>query len=327
VFPLGSISKSLTAAVAVQALADNGLDIDSPLADVVGWDVATFTDGTIPPDVNYSEIGVVTVRDLLQHHAGFTGPGTPGFSTYYIPLTQQADLAAIAASADARRLPLNLLSLKTWMLGVMTGGIDLPIDPVTMRERAIWNDGFQPLIYAYSNESYSILGMVADELAPSGLMGTLQDYAAIAGAATSMYPLNDTRLPRRGDYHAISHRRSRQLGASNSPYATGTPVAFTNENVISAPGVQVSEWSRLAVPLVPAMTHGQTYSAGQSMRGQTMGAGGVEASTEDTAKLFRALVVSGPGGVLDASVALALRTKDPGEPPNLIAGQCSWCDG
>jgi len=339
--PVGSLSKSLVAAVVVQALADEGLDLDTPLVDVLGWDPGTFTDGMSDPDgkdPDYSGIGVVTIREMLVHRAGFTGDGeithTRGWEEVYRDhLTEQAHLAGIGAAPEVRRLPLSTDALEAWMLGVMTGAIELPEDPKTMRHAAIWDAGYKTVGAQYSNPTYSILGLVADRVAPGGLLGAVRAYAAAAGADASLWPVNDTRLPRRGLWHPIRHVPRMHLGVQGSPYRPVSPFpevepVFGEEDPFNIVRTQASEWPRLAVPRAPLRVHEDTYSAQYSVRGQSLGAGGFEGSATDVARLFRALVVgASQGGVLDDAVAVALRTIDPAGDPDFPGGLCDWCDG
>ena len=324
-FPLGSISKSLTAAVVVQAMTDAGIDLFEPLVNVVRWNPAYFTDGSNGEDVDYRDLIQVRVVDLLRHSGGFAGKKVTGFGAYYNHLTQQANLDEMGASADVRRLPLSSQALDEWIYGVLTGAIHLPIDPKTGREKAIWNPYFATSGYEYSNPGYSILGIIADRLAPEGLVGTLRAWAAQAGADESLWPINDTRLPRRGDYHAIRHRRQLHLGSTKAPYAKGAEPAFADEDRFGFTGPQVSEWSRLAPPMAPATTISESHSARYSLRGQSLAAGGFEATAEDIARLFRALFAPPPVGILDEAVAARIRSY--GDPNRLLWRECPWCDG
>ena len=338
IFVVGSLSKSLTAAVVVQAMADAGLDLDTPLVDVMGWDPGTFTDGTAFPDVDYSNFGVVTIRELLLHWAGFTGDGmethTKGWrEIFQNHLVEQEQLAQIGTPAEVRRLPLSTEALEAWMLGVMTGAIDLPMDPDTMREAAIWDTDYKEIGAVYSNPSYMILGMVADRLTPQGLHGTVRAYAEAAGAPR-VRAVNDTRLPRWGLEHPIRHFAGLHLGVPGSPYVPAAPFDpfdepyFEEEDPFGITRAQVSEWPRLAEPQTPDLVHEWTYSAAGSLRGQTLGAGGFEGSATEIARLFRGLVVGvSMGGLLSDEVALALRTIDPAGDPDFPGGRCGWCYG
>ncbi|RMG95462.1 MAG: hypothetical protein D6705_13565 [Deltaproteobacteria bacterium] len=331
-FPIGSASKSIVAALLLQALSEQGRGPDAPLVKVMGWDPATFTDGSAEmTDVDYTGLGAVTVGDVLAHKAGFSQPGATGWSgKYWTQLEMRADLEAMEPPPppEVLALPLSSSALEAWMLGVMQGRIDLELEVTDngTKESAIWDEAFEIASPKYSNINYIIATMMADEMlaAEDGAAGRMRAVAEAAGAGVSVYPVNDTRLPRRGEYHALRIALTMLLGADTAPYADpSTPPAFDATNVFgNMVGRQVSDWPRLPVPQAPWRTYSPSYSAEISVRGMNLGAGGVEATAEDLARLFRALVrPAGDGGEVDPEVSLALRTKQVDLP------ECPWCDG
>ncbi len=96
VFLAGSISKSVNALAALQAVADGTLSLDAPINDALtSWKL---------PDNEHTRAAPVTLRRLLSHTAGTTVHGFPGYASgEAVPtLVQILDGAALANTPEVR---------------------------------------------------------------------------------------------------------------------------------------------------------------------------------------------------------------------------------
>jgi len=169
-FRLASLSKPITAAAVMSLVDDGRISLDTPLTDVAG-DLLSSRWADVDP-----RIGQITVRDLLDHTAGWDPAvsGEPNFAA-----AQIASDLGLPAPPSART--------------IVQAGLGRPLD-FAPGDRQV-----------YSNFGYNVLGRIIENVTG----GNYQDYvrtrilarAGVTGMQTGL-SLPDRRLPGEVGYYS-----------------------------------------------------------------------------------------------------------------------------
>jgi CubicO group peptidase (beta-lactamase class C family) len=292
-FALASASKSYTAGALVKAFDEAGLDLDTPLVEVLEWDGGLFS-------AQYAGFAEVSVCEVLQQIGGIRTPGEY--------MNHEALIANLVNVDPGAQLPVTLEDHARWTRAILEGAIQA--------DAVVWTD--TPLdIFRYENQNYTLLGAALSQVAGEDLASYrpyIETLAETVGTP-SVQPLHETLLPFAAQYQPMRSLKRSFLSLGLHPFQQGeapgfgfSPVPYYTGSPSDAPPwtPTVNTLDQGPAPQLPSWTGLARYGGRASMMYALLSAGGWEGAAVDALRLLRAFTPNDPNQLLDPTAAKQL---------------------